>query len=380
LPDTSRDEQLVARAERLRSFLARDPDNKALQLDAATAALDAGLSNAAVAVVDDAEVRGTVEPNLRNLRALAQLREGRAQAAIDDLLHVREQNEDTPQLRFNLAWAYALTEAWDQAADLLDEDAVAASPRGPSLKIQVLHHLDRYEDALQVGAELALRFPNNEALMGALATLSMDAEREDLARGYAEKAGDSSEGLAARGLFALEADEPINAALFFDRALEAQPANPRAWVGKGLALLAEAEPALAADALDRGAEIFGNHPGSWIAAGWAHFIAGDVARARARFERVTAIDPTFSEGHGGLAVIALLSGDADTAKRSSEIALKLDRTSLGGALASSLLLQSTGQPEAANRIREIALNSPIGPGGKTLAQALAASARGFVKS
>jgi len=58
-------------------------------------------------------------------------------------------------------------------------------------------------------------------------------------------------------------------------------------------------------------------------------------------------------------------------RRESEIAVRLDRNSLGGALATSMLLDRSGKADAARRVRETALSTPLGPDGRTIAQALA---------
>lgn len=97
---------------------------------------------------------------------------------------------------------------------------------------------------------------------------------------------------------------------------------------------------MAAGGGDRpGAELFDTHIGSWIEPGWAHFLGGDHAAVRASFERALAIDPAFSE-------------------------------TVGGALARTLLLDQSGDQEKAAKIRTLALSTPIGPEGRTIAQAL----------
>jgi tetratricopeptide (TPR) repeat protein len=231
--------------------------------------------------------------------------------------------------------------------------------------------LGLYDEALQEGELLSQRFPANEALMGALATLALDAEKADLARRYGARAGHNAEGRAALGILALGDHDVTGSRALFDEAIEAQPSNPRAWVGKGLNLLASGDAARGADAIDKGAELFGDHIGSWIASGWAHFAKGDVARARASFERALAVDDTFSESHGGLAVMDLLDGRIEEARRRADIALRLDRRCFGGVLAKMLLLEKDGQTAAAGKLRDLAMGFPVGPNGRTLGEELA---------
>lgn len=358
------------RLERLLGYLERDPGNLSLLGDAAAAAFEDRAFDEAEALLGRIAAQGPLSPPMLNLAGLLALARQRFEDAATLFEQLIEAGHAMPEVRFNRAWALAMTGRYEEAEALLDEETIAASPRGPALKIHMLHHLEQYDEALALGAELAERYPDNEALMGALATLAMDAEQVDLARQYAERAGDSAEGLAARGMFTLEGPDSANALPMFDQAIAQQPRNPRAWMGRGLSLLMAEDRSGAVEAIDKAAELFGTHLGSWIASGWAHFMNGDQLKARQSFERALAIDGTFSETHGGLAVMDIMAGDIDSAKRNCEIALKLDRASFGGALAQMLLLNQAGDHEKAARIRDIALSTPIGPDGKTIAQAL----------
>ena len=369
--DVSQDRRPASpKLERLMHFLERDPENLSLLADAAGAAFDAREFALAAELL---ERHGALKPlpptlvNLKGLVAIAQQRFSDAIAVFEDL---RAQGQNDPVLRFNLAWSKAMLGEYQQTLDLLDDDTLAASPRAAALKIQMMHHLELYDDALVEGERLAQKFPNNPALMGTMATLAMDADRVDLAKSYAERAGDDAEGRAALGMLTLEEHDVAGSLAMFEQAIAAQPKNPRAWLGKGLALMMSGDPAAGASALDKGAEIFQDHLGSWIAAGWAHYVNGDIAKAREDFERSIAIDPNFSESHGGLAVVQLKEGKLDEARRSADIALRLDKNCFGGALAKSLLLEQAGHRQAAEKIRDVALNTPVGPHGQTIAQAL----------
>ncbi len=351
-------------------FLERDPRNARLLADAAQAAFE----ERKFALVSELLVRhaeiAALPPPLLNLLALAALAEERFADAAAILERLRSSGHDNPQVRFNIAWAYWMMQRYEEAELALDDGAIAASPKGPALKILLLHHLERYDDALAAGADMAARHPHDEALMGALANLAMDADRIALAQDYAMRSGDNPEGLAARGMFALDDGDHGSALSLFDRSLGRSPGNARAWVGKGLALLGTGDPREAAAAIERGAALFEGHLGSWVAAGWAYFISGDLGQARTTFDHVVALDPAFSEGHGGLAVLDAIEGKSESAHQSSRVALRLDRNSMGGALAQSLLMDARGESEAAERIRATALAHPIGPGGRTLAQVL----------
>lgn len=359
------------RLARLLGFLERDPGNLSLLAAAASAAFDERHFDLSADLLGRHGAAGDLPAPLTNLQGLLAIAQQRFDDAADVFTRLRAAGHDDPGIRFNLAWAMAMTNRFEEACNLLDEDAIAASPRGPALKIQMMHHLEQYAEALVLGQALSERYPDNQALMGALATLAMDAEDSALAQHYAELAGDHPEGLAARAMFALDAQDATGALPLFERAIEQQPGNPRAWIGKGLSLLSTGQPQAGAAAIDQGAALFADHIGSWIAAGWAHFVNGEQDKARASFDRALAIDPNFAESHGGLAVLDILAGQMDSAKHHTDIALRLDRNCFGGALAKSLLLEGAGEVETARRVRELALSTPIGPKGQTIAQALA---------
>jgi tetratricopeptide (TPR) repeat protein len=364
----------ASRLARLLGFLESDPRNLRLIADAASAAFDEQSFAQAYELLARYAALEPLPPELLNLKGLVALAEGKFAEAASAFAGLRAE-ADNPVLRFNLAWAKANMGAYREAIGLLDDEALAAAPRAPALKIHAMHHLMLYGEALAEGERLAKRYPGDEALMGALATLALDAERADLALVYGRQATGNTEGQAALGFLALGENKDRDALALFDRAIAAQPGNPRAWVGKGLGLLASGNAKDGVDAIDRGAELFHDHLGSWIASGWAHFVNGQNDKARASFERAMAIDPNFSECHGGLAVLDVIAGDFEKAKRESEIALRLDRNSLGGALSASMLLDKSGNAKAAQRVRDIAFSAPIGPNGQTLAQALLAFSR-----
>jgi tetratricopeptide (TPR) repeat protein len=358
------------RLERLLRFAEQDPANLNLISDAASAAYEDGALDTAAGLIERHATQAPLPPRLTNLKGLIALGRNNFSEAVTAFQQLHDQGDNAPALRFNLAWSKAMTEAYQEALDLLDDETLPVSRSAPSLKIQMMHHLGLYDEALACGEKLAERFPDNEALMGSLATLALDAEQPELARLYAERAGQNPEGSAALGILALGDHDVGRSMALFDQAIAKQPGNPRAWVGKGLSLLISGDGVAGAEAIDRGAEIFDTHLGSWIASGWAHFVNGDYKKARASFERALAADPNFSESHGGLAVLDIMEGRLDDARRNSEIALRLDKKCFGGALAKSLMLERSGHPQMAQKVRDIALSTPIGPNGQTIAQAL----------
>lgn len=365
----------IGRMNRLLGYLEQDPDNLQLIADAAEAAFTEGDEATAADLFARHEAHAPLPPAMLNLRGLAALKAGRVDEAAAAFERLRDMGERGPAVRLNLAWALAMRGDYAEALPLADEEVAALGPSGAGLRVRLLHHLDRLDEAMEEGARFAAHYPADQVLMGTLANAALDADRPDLARVYAERAGAHHDGLTTMGLLLLDEDRTGESAALFNRVLARDAGNPRALLGKGLERLAAAGPAEAAAWLDRAAERFGDHLGTWIAAGWTYYVQGDLRTARARFETALGLDDTFAETQGALAVLAIAEGRIEEGRKRTEVALRLDRASFGAALATVMLLEHDGKPEAAARVREAAFNVPVGIGGKTLAQALAARSR-----
>ena len=359
------------RLQRLLGFLDVDPHNERLLADAANSAFEAGELAIAEQLIDRFHDSGADDPAMRNLGALIAMRTGRHAEAAEAFAALLESAPADAFLRFNLAWARALTGDHEAVVALVDEEVVVAVSRAAALKVEALHHLGKLDEAIMAGRYFADIVPEDTDLAAAIATVAMDNDDLELAERFAARSGGSPVGLAAQGALALAAHDPAAAIGLFDQALDRRATLPRAQVGKGLALLSLDRPTEAALWLDRGATAFEDHLGSWIAAGWAHFVAGNASAARARFDHALALDETFAESHGALAVLDAMEGQVEFARKRADIALRLDRTCLSAALAKSLLAAHDGDPDAAASIRDKALNHAVGPSGETLADVIA---------
>ena len=364
-----------SRLRSLQAFLEHDPGNLKLIADTAAAAIEADEPVEAERLIARYARLSELPPELLNLQGVAALAQDRYEDAapiFERLLH--DAPGDTA-LRFNLAWCKAAAADYGGAEGLLDEATTSAISAAATLKVQCLHHLGRADDALRIGEPLAARYPLNSELLGKLALAAFDVEDPVTAERLALAAGAQHDALAALGTLRLGADRVSEASAMFDEALSLYPEDARALLGKGLVLLTDNQPEAAVARLDQAAKLFGRHLGSWVASGWTYFALGDRRTSRARFETALSIDDTFAETHGGLAVLDVVEGDLESAQRRVTIALRLDRRCFGAALASSLLLAGRGETAAAQRVRDLALNSAVAPGGRTLAQAIAALSR-----
>lgn len=360
----------MQRLQTFMRFLELDPENLNLLADTADAAFAAEDFDAVDELLDRYAALAELPKPLINLRGLAALRARRldqAAAAFDALLVA---GVDDPAIRFNRAWVHALNDEYESALALLDDDCLSVTDRAATLRVQMLHHLARIDEALAEGQGLAERFPENDSLLGALSVAALDADDFDLARHYAESAKGGADALTTQGLLALNGSSSVASMALFDRALAENPRAPRALVGKGLAMIMQKDLAGGARALRAGAEIFGDHLGSWIALGWTQLLAHDLIAARATFDHAMSLDDNFAETHGALAVVDIADGKLDSAKRRADTALRLDRGCFGAMLAKILLAEAGGRADIAQGLWEKAINAPVGEGGKTLAEAM----------
>jgi tetratricopeptide (TPR) repeat protein len=360
-----------SRLARLLPLLESDPGNLTLLADAAETALDEGRPEVAAELIDGYSGDEALPPSATNLRGLAAMRLGDFAGAAETFETMMAGGVDDPTVRFNLAWAKAMTKDEEGALGLLDDSLSEERADAAMLQVQLLHARGDFDEAAERARRYVDLHPGHRGLMAATSVLALDVEDAALAERCAAAAGDHPDALATLGTLALVEDRGAEATELFERALAANSGVPRAWIGRGLARLVSGENELASDDLDRGAEMFGDHLGSWIAAGWAWFVRNDLGAARARFERALALDPTFAESHGSLAVVDLLEGDVEGARKGADVALRLDRNCFSAALAQTLLAAGSGDRESARRIFDLAANRPIDASGRTIAQALA---------
>lgn len=358
-----------SRFDRLVSYLAGDSGNSALLMDALTAGYEERRFEEVLAVADGREALSSEASNLVGLSALAS---GRSAEAARIFAALSGAAPEDPVLRENLAWARTGQGDHGAVVDLVE--GAGRTPALAALKVRSLHHLQRLDEALEIGDDWEGR-TGSEDLWGALAVVALDAEQVDRAAGWAARAEGSPEGLSTIGMLELAEGDTAGGRARFEAAVALRPDSARGLLGLGLVALQNQDPLRAAELLDQAGSIFDTHLGTWAGAGWAWLLAGDPVKARDRFERVVALDDTFAEGHGGLAVLDVLEGRVEEGRRRAEIARRLDRMSLGAALAESLGLQAAGDGQKAERIIALAMTAPVGPGGRTIAQALARPAR-----
>ena len=360
-----------SRLERLLDYLGQDSANAVLAAECAEAALAANRIALAGEILAPFAQRGALDDHGLSVAGIAAMRGGDQAGAQTHFAALLERSSDDPGLRFNMAWSQALAGDHRAARDTLGDVSNTALPQAAMLDLQIHHHLGEFDEAEAKIPLYLARFPDYVPLNAAVALLAMDMDRPDLARAAAERGGDHPDALAAKATFELGDNRYEEARALFERSLETRPQNPRANVGLGLVDLATGRSAQALGHLDRGAEQFGDHLGAWLAAGWAHFLAGDAETARARFETALAKDDTFGEAQGSLAAMDALAGNFAGPADRRETARRFVRGAFPVSFTAMILAAADGDRDKAQRIFEIASRQPLGPDGKTLAEALA---------
>ncbi|WP_129517475.1 tetratricopeptide repeat protein [Burkholderia stabilis] len=361
-------DSLQVRLERLLSLLSQDPGNLHLLRNTAAAAFDVRRFRLCEELLARYESIQQLPPSLMNLRGLSAMSAGRFEAAVADFLELGESNRN-PTLQYNIAYASAMQGIFEPAA-LLGAACLDTIPGAALLKLQALHRLERFDEAVHMAAPRADHPDSPSEFVGAYAALLFDMNKPDQARLYASRSPESVDSLAITGLMELEAGNLDRATELLGQASDRNPREARAVLGRGLCLLAEERYAEAASILDRAAEQLPRHAGSWLAAGWAWLFDGNSVAAGARFQHATTIDRGFAEAHGSLAVALRVQGRHDNARHHAEIALRLDPTSLSAALAKTLEIEAANEIVSTHALKEAILNRPFGTPGRTLAKSL----------
>src|SRR5262245_26553966 len=133
--------------QELRGFLELDPTNLRLISEVATASFDQGAADQARALLERYAKFAPLPPTLRNLKGLIARPAGRGANAMDECSAGLEHGNAAPAVRFNLAWALTMTGRPEQALEMMDEAASWVSGRAAALKVQLLHHADRLDEA-----------------------------------------------------------------------------------------------------------------------------------------------------------------------------------------------------------------------------------------
>ena len=332
----------VDQVDQLESFLAQDPSNLSLVAEAVHAAVNAGQSERARAILDRSRAATVVDAPLRHLEATILLAEHRFPEACELLQGLLRDGADAPGVVFNLG--YASMRAGDPVAGAQQLQALLGRVDAPAQTLAWLlrcHlHAGHPEHALEAWNAAALEQRTPEAA-GVASLACFDAGLADQARQLADGAlagGDISlEPIVVRASLALTDGEFANAEQLLARGRQVAPDDPRLRFTFGLSHLLRGQSAAANEEFRFAVTRQPRHAGGWIAFAWSSIFVGNLVEARSSLDTAMALDRNFAEAHGALAVVDALEGHREAALEGIQRASRLDHGSMAWRYAQAVL-------------------------------------------
>jgi tetratricopeptide (TPR) repeat protein len=332
-----------SRLERLGRFLALDPDNVTLLRDYAAQAWAARELEACVSALRRLHELGALDEGHAGLLVRALADSGQVEEAVASAAEALQVWPQSALLRFELARSLFLRNDLDQALEQLPgveaSDEIAAPVL--ALRVRVLHHLGRLEDAVATAALLETEGGRAE-VDAALLPVLVDLDRLDEACARAQRLVQAQpqatpyEVCEPMAIAALDQGRPEQSRPWLERALSQRRDDGRIWLLSALTHLQARDEPAAAQAIEQAVELMPGHAGSHLAQGWVALLRNDTVLARSAFERGVQASPSFSEGHGSLAVLEALQGRAAEADAHIRTALLLDKQCASARLAQAL--------------------------------------------
>lgn len=132
------------------------------------------------------------------------------------------------------------------------------------------------------------------------------------------------------GTAALSAQDDITAIQHFEKALQINQENGRAWLGKAMSLMLQNKLEEAEHCFKTAITHLPQHLGSYQTLAWCQIAQYNLHEAETTIRKALAVDDTFSENHGTLAVIAVMQDRLPLGHTETQIALRLDKSSFAG--------------------------------------------------
>lgn len=326
---------------RLERYLALDPDNPLLFLQAIEAALAEHHVDRARALADSALKALPTHAGLRQRHGHVFMAEGKWAEASDVFRRLLAHHSD-PDLAADLALALLHLSSPLEAKAALQPfiDRGQASPAAVTRYLRALHALDETPSALQmIDRWLPLCSTDGEVLAVA-SLICLDEGALDRAGELASislSQGKWPEALLAMGAVALAQRDADRAATCFREALDKRPGEVRAHAGLGMALMLASNAEAAHAPLSFAVRAWPRNEDVLMALGWCELMRQDALAALECFRRACAEDGELGSAWGGLAVAEALQGDRESALISIAKARTLDPADAAAATAEQLL-------------------------------------------
>lgn len=359
-----------ARLERLLGFLAQDPDNTSLLIDALSLAISSQAITAAQTLKAHVTNHGidnaVAHAHLAHLLLLAGDYAGAALqgdlAIAAGIIH--------PAVLFNTAFGHFHAADYASSASTLARVTSQPDAALPALLLhaRALHHLESDDAEPLVVRALELE-PEHIEARGLLALLHYERDAYDealqLAHEVLAEQPDQLDALLACAGTHTEQGRMEAARKTWLHTVSAHPDCGRAWSGLAQVEFHELEFNQAEEHLKTAVLHMPDHIGTWHLLAWIYILRGDSAQARDALDRSYALDRNFGETHGGLAVVDAMEGKTDSARQGIRRALKLNPDGMSARYAEMLLLQQEGKADEATALVNSVLDRPTADGQAT---------------
>jgi tetratricopeptide (TPR) repeat protein len=349
--------------QRLEGFLAQDPDNNGLRMQAFEAALRSGLLERAGTHLEAGMALGKEPFAWRLHRAHWLMARRDWQAAADSLQELLSTPDAPPGLaetvRHDLALICLYQGRTDEGlaciAPLLDQAGAAPASHLQVVWLRLMHRANRLDEALDAARRWAAAQQLVPQAQGVAALLALDANDMALSDEWSRAAlvhhPRQIEALVSRGSLGLAGQDVQEAKRCLALALQVHPEDGRALSAWAFAQMLSGEWPQAKQSFERALQAMPEHIGTWHGLGWLTLLQGDLESARAAFEQALAMDRNFAESHGGMATVLARAGQRADAETEIGLALRLDRHCLSAHYARAVL---DGEAGDAAKLQQLA--------------------------
>lgn len=257
---------------------------------------------------------------------------------------------ETPEHRFNLGYCLYLNHDFDSALSVLNASS-ETEPRHENelLKAQILHHLQRQDEAIVLLEQLIIHNNSSAETAGLLALLYFDQNNIERAELLSNKAlainPENSEGQIVSVLLKAMRNEAQVTEIEY--LLTSNPNECRLWFALGTTQMQHMNVTAAEKAFAIATQIWPNFYDSWISAGWCHLLQNNLDKAEAAYQQAVNIDADNADGWGGLALVSALRNNMDQANEWLEKTLILDAHCFLGSVTQIIIANQQDPKQAA---------------------------------
>lgn len=342
-----------SRLTRLLGFLARDPGNTTLLLDALSLAIASADMPQRQRLIDHVQQHAIESAAVDAQIAHLQLLMGNYAAASAYGDKAIQAGISHPAVLLNTAYGHFYSGDYDSSAAILAKLTAQddASVDMLLLHARALHHQAKPEPTEHMVLRALQREPAHVEAKGLLALLQYERGDNDgalrLAHDVLAQNQDQLDALLACGAVHFEQGRIEASRKTWLHTVATHPTCGRAWSGLAQLEFNELEFVPAEEHLKIAVIYMPDHIGTWHLLAWLYILQRDSQRAREALDKSYALDRNFGETHGGLAVVDALDGKDEQARVGIRRALKLDPECMSARYAEMLILQKEGKSEAA---------------------------------